>query len=97
MSNKKNRDKWEDFKNFLHNELGITRSDIREWVDEAVKDEAKRMVAHEFSKFNVESTVKQMILSNRNYFDSDKRLNSDIIKEISVILAESISINIKKQ
>lgn len=29
-------DKWSLFKNYLHNELGITKEDIREWLEEAV-------------------------------------------------------------
>jgi hypothetical protein len=25
-------DKWSMFKNYMHNELGITKEDIREWI-----------------------------------------------------------------
>jgi hypothetical protein len=33
------KDKYTLFKNFMHNELGISREDIREWVKESVKEE----------------------------------------------------------
>ena len=38
-------DKWSLFKNYLHNELGITKEDIREWLEEAVQEEAKELQA----------------------------------------------------
>lgn len=37
-------DKWSLFKNYLHNELGITKDDIREWLEEAVQEEARNEV-----------------------------------------------------
>jgi len=40
----KSDDKWLLFKNYLHNELGITKEDIREWIDEAVRDEATKIM-----------------------------------------------------
>ncbi len=36
-------DKWVMFRNYMHNELGITKEDIRMWINEAVKEEAKKM------------------------------------------------------
>lgn len=41
-------DKWSMFKNYLHNELGITKEDIRDWIDEAVRDEARKLVQQSF-------------------------------------------------
>ena len=32
------------FKNYMHNELGITKEDIREWIDDAVRDESRLLV-----------------------------------------------------
>jgi hypothetical protein len=29
-------DKWIMFKNYMHNEMGITKEDIRQWIEEAV-------------------------------------------------------------
>ena len=37
--------KYHMFKNFMHNDLGISREDIRAWVAEAVQDEARRLVS----------------------------------------------------
>lgn len=33
-------DKWTMFKNYMHNELGITKDDIRAWLKEAVQSQA---------------------------------------------------------
>lgn len=30
-------DKWVMFRNYMHNELGITKEDIRKWIDDSVK------------------------------------------------------------
>ena len=34
-------DKWVMFRNYMHNELGITKDDIREWIKESIHDEVK--------------------------------------------------------
>lgn len=47
-------DKWVIFKNYLHNELGITKEDIREWIGQAVEEQVKRYVDNEFSRRSVE-------------------------------------------
>jgi len=33
--------KWLMFKNYMHNELGITKEDIRQWIQEAVQQQAE--------------------------------------------------------
>ena len=50
-------DKWIMFKNYMHNELGITKDDIRAWIKEAAEDEAKRLVKNECGKFDINSKL----------------------------------------
>ena len=38
------KSKYKMFRNFMANELGITRSDIEEWTKEAVREVAKKQV-----------------------------------------------------
>ena len=58
----KSNEKWLLFKNFMHNELEISREDIREWIKEAVKEEARKMVGNEFGKFSVEEIIHKILL-----------------------------------
>lgn len=43
-------DKWLMFRNYMINELGITKEDIREWIQDAVRIEAKKMAEDTFSR-----------------------------------------------
>ena len=54
-------DKYKMFKNFMFNELGITKDDIRFWVKEAVAEEARRVVAKTYEDFNVEKALRDAI------------------------------------
>lgn len=40
-------EKYTMFKNFMHNELGITKEDIKEWTQEAVKQTADNYIKHQ--------------------------------------------------
>ncbi len=80
--------KWLMFKNYMHNELGITKEDIRQWVEDAVKEQADRMVKNEFNSFDVKDIVKKIIFDD-SYFSS-KSLKREITNEIANQLMEHI-------
>lgn len=46
-------DKWTMFKNYIHNELGITKDDIRAWLKEAVQSQAELMLKKTFDDFDI--------------------------------------------
>ena len=73
--------KWLMFKNYMHNELGITKEDIRQWIEDAVKEQAERLVKNEFKNFDVCNVVKNIITDDR-YFGS-KSLKQEISQEIT--------------
>ena len=80
--------KWLMFKNYMHNELGITKEDIREWIQEAVENEAKRMVQQEFNSFDVKNVVKRMVY-NDEFFGS-QTLKRQLTDEVSKNIMERI-------
>jgi len=94
----KSDDKWLLFKNYLHNELGITKEDIREWIDEAVRDEATKMVNNEFNSFNVRTILNNIITTDKYGSSNWGKLRTDItetiVKELTAKL--EITINAKK-
>ena len=88
MENKNSqKDKWEMFKNYMHNELGVTKDDIRAWIKEAVQIEAEKLINQSFGSFDTKQLVKMTI---EEYF-SDRRWDKDIVKrEVVRIAAEEL-------
>lgn len=74
-------DKWLMFKNYMHNELGITKEDIRQWIEDAVQKQAETLVNNEFKKFDIHKVVERVIDDDR-YF-GNKNLKRDIAQELS--------------
>lgn len=66
-------DKWEMFKNYMHNELGITKDDIRTWIKEAAEEQAQRLVKQEFGKFDINANIARIISYEFNRFNSSIR------------------------
>ena len=81
-------DKWEMFKNYMHNELGITKDDIRAWIKEAAAEQAQRLVDQEFGAFDIPRKIAEITAHEFNDYQS--RLRSDLAKEISKKLVLSI-------
>ena len=51
-------DKWVMFRNYMHNELCITKDDIREWIKESIHDEVKNVVNQAYGRCNIENIIK---------------------------------------
>lgn len=81
-------DKYKMFKNFMYNELEISKLDIKNWIRESVKDTANRMVKNEFDDFNVKDIVKSIIFKEE--FFGSKQLKDDVIAEIGKQIFDKI-------
>ena len=46
--------KYRMFKNFMYNDLGITKEDIREWTKEAVAETALKFVTNKMSDYDTD-------------------------------------------
>jgi len=84
-------DKWLMFKNYMHNELGITKEDIRQWIEDAVEKQAEKMVKHEFNNFDVHRVVERVINDDK-YFGA-KNLKRDIAQELSKQIMERLRLD----
>jgi hypothetical protein len=84
-------DKWIMFKNYMHNELGITKEDIRQWIEEAVQKQAETLVNNEFKNFDVNRIVERVINDDK-YFGS-KNLKRDIASELSKQIMERLRLD----
>jgi len=85
--------KWLMFKNYMHNELGITKEDIREWIDDAVQQQAEKMVRNEFNNFDIQKIVKRMVTEDKFY--GSESLKKEVRNEVANQLLEKLEISIK--
>lgn len=86
-------DKWVMFRNYMHNELGITKEDIRMWINEAVKEEAKKNVADSFQRENPEQLIKRAIYDSCVF--GNKVFKDGVIQRTGEILADKLEIKLK--
>ena len=85
-------EKYRMFKQFMHNELGITKEDIREWVKESVREEAQRLVAKTYENYDVRREIRDML---RTPYDSIRKditsaAASEICKHVKLIIDKPI-------
>ena len=80
--------KWLMFKNYMHNELGITKEDIRQWIEESVEKQAEVLIKNEVKNFDVHKVV-QRIISDERYF-GENHLKREITQEFIKQLMERI-------
>lgn len=84
-------DKYKMFKNFMFNELGITKEDIRSWVVEAVRDEARKVVQHTYESFDVEKALREAI--NLPY----SSIRQDLVRRTTELLSQKFEIKIEEK
>ena len=82
-------DKWSMFKNYMHNELGITKEDIREWIQEAVEMEARKMVDESFSKYSIKDRISREIdnhIGNFSDYSLRQQISSELVKRLKIVI-----------
>jgi hypothetical protein len=89
-------DKYGMFKNFMHNELGITKEDIRLWVREAVSEEARRLIVEPQMAFSVEKVVENVIWDKKTGFGQDA-LKEDIKRAVVSALVKRIEVKVESK
>ena len=87
------KDKYQMFKNFMLNELDITKEDIREWIKESCNEIATEMVEQAHGKFSIEETVKQLVIEQPDFF-SERRLKPEIVRLISEQIANKFTVSL---
>lgn len=85
-------DKWSMFKNFMHNELEITKEDIRFWIKEAVSEQVTQLVNNQFDNFNLKHLIHSEITSHQMY--TGERLKDDILRELVNQLLSRVQLDI---
>lgn len=84
-------DKWTMFKNYIHNELGITKDDIRAWLKEAVQSQAELMLKKTFDDFDMDTFCTQTYRKRKMRYwttDSVRHQVANLLADRLVILSE---------
>lgn len=84
-------EKYKMFKQFMHNELGITKEDIREWIKESVREEADKMIAKTYENFDVKREIRDVINCPYNSIRKDllNACAAEIIKDFKLVYKPS--------
>ena len=84
--------KWTMFKNYMHNELGITKDDIQMWVVESITQQAKKALF----EYNYANRIDQLItkriddvIRDRSLY-TNKSFNDEIISKVVKDLSSQI-------
>lgn len=88
------KEKWQMFKNFMHNELGISKEDIREWIDEAIKEQARLIVEQTFKKTDIQEVIERAIY-NSNWSGRRETFVEDVRNRAAKLLADRLTISTK--
>jgi hypothetical protein len=67
-------DKYGLFRQFMFNELQITKEDIRTWIKEAVEQQVEKMLHHTFGDFEPNERAAKLIADfiGKNWWANDK-------------------------
>lgn len=87
------REKYRMFTQYLHNELNITKEDIREWINGAVKDQVLSVVTSDNFKTLVNNYACKILLSHE--YGSTSMMD-DIKREAIKHVSNKLDISLKK-
>lgn len=88
--------KWNEFKNYMHNDLKITREDIQSWMAEAIVQESRRIVKGYVDEIDVNVILRDQIksmITESSWNDKDE-LKQEFVDSISKEIASKIKVSI---
>lgn len=85
--------KYKMFSNYMHNELEITKEDIKIWIKEAVEEIAYKMCKNEFDNFDVSKVVRNTLYKEDMY--NSKYIREQIKNEIAQQLLSKFELSLK--
>lgn len=91
-------DKWKMFKNYMHNELAISKSDIEVWVKDSVYEIAERFVKNNLSEDQFHRHVKKCIAELVAELGEDRNVEVHSIwgdKNLKELIAREVMSHVK--
>ena len=78
----------------MHNELGITKEDIREWINDAIREEVKNVVGNAYGKCSIEDMIRREIKDSSLW--SNSTFSKEVIAECAKQLSQKIDLKINR-
>lgn len=94
------KEKYEMFRQFMFNELHITKDDICTWIRDAVKEQCEKLVQQSFGKFSSpEEMVKEMIEKRvrESICNYNGTLNQRCVESIMKELANNFTLTLNSK
>lgn len=85
----KAEDKYGMFKNFMHNELGISKEDIREWIKLSITEEVEKIVNKTYENFDIEVFIRKELIKPNNYWERGE-IKESILNKIASEIGKEI-------
>ena len=75
-------DKWVMFKNYMHNELGITKEDIREWIDNSIEEQVRLVLDNTFKNIDLRDIICREVRKTLERYEIKEKLAEKVINSI---------------
>ena len=86
--------KYKMFRNFMINELGISKEDIEEWTKETVKEVAQNFIYNRYSEVVIKEIIEQAIMksyrSGQLSRDLHDKIASQVVKMFNFTITKKI-------
>ncbi len=87
-------DKWMMFRNYMHNELGITKEDIKEWIQDAIHQEIENVVHQAYGKCDIQQEIRNTIYSSSCWHEDS--FKDEVMKRAGECIADRLELTFKK-
>ena len=81
------------FRNYMANELGITKGDIKNWTTEAVTDRVDKLVG----QLNVDELIKKVIRSELSYTRINELAKEAIKEEVAQAFVKKYKVEVSER
>lgn len=75
-------DKWVMFKNYMHNELGITKEDIREWIDNSIEEQVRLVLDNTFKNIDLRDIICREVRKTLERYEIKEKIAEKVIDSI---------------
>lgn len=75
-------DKWVMFKNYMHNELGITKEDIREWIDNSIEEQVRLVLDNTFKNIDLRDIICREVRKTLERYEIKEKIAEKVINSI---------------
>ncbi|KAA5604380.1 hypothetical protein F1188_16090 [Roseospira marina] len=91
-----NAEKYEAFRNFMFNDLGVTKENLREWIREAVAQQVTHLTHQGSGSFDPKDLARKTVLQAvMDRYGDREAMRQLVSKEVAQMLADQFQVSIK--